>query len=222
MRVARSPLLLEVIREMGFRKAEDFYISIGSGKTSAPTVVNKILARLKAGEAVSEERQTTAAPRGRHAMPATASGDMGIEVEGISDVLVRLAKCCKPVPGTGFSVTSHSAAGSPSTATTAERPRPAQEPRDRFGTHLVGRFQSSRVPGRDRHRRVGSPSSARGLSRSFAESGVNIVSANCHMENQMVHDRFVVDVGDIDGLKGVISALRNVESVFDAYRVTPG
>jgi guanosine-3',5'-bis(diphosphate) 3'-pyrophosphohydrolase len=42
------------------------------------------------------------------------------------------------------------------------------------------------------------------------------------MENQMVHDRFVVDVGDIDGLKGVINGLRNVESVFDAYRVTPG
>jgi len=38
----------------------------------------------------------------------------------------------------------------------------------------------------------------------------------------MVHDRFVVDVGDIDSLKTVISALRNVESVFDAYRVTPG
>jgi hypothetical protein len=38
----------------------------------------------------------------------------------------------------------------------------------------------------------------------------------------MVHDTFVVDVGDIGSLKGVVNALRNVESVFDAYRVTPG
>ena len=35
-------------------------------------------------------------------------------------------------------------------------------------------------------------------------------------------DRFVVEVGDIDTLKTCISSLRQVESVFDAYRVTPG
>ncbi len=38
----------------------------------------------------------------------------------------------------------------------------------------------------------------------------------------MVNNRFVVEVGDIDSLKGVVNALRNIESVFDAYRVTPG
>ncbi len=221
-RVAGSPLLLEVIREMGFRKAEDFYISIGSGKTSAQTVVNKILARLKAGEAVSEERQTTAAPRGRRAIPATASGDMGIEVEGISDVLVRLAKCCKPVPGDG--ILGYISLGRGITIHRDDCPnaRALLKNPDRFtpvswaGSNRHGFRVEIAIDAWDRPRLL------EDLSRSFAESGVNIVSANCHMENQMVHDRFVVDVGDIDGLKGVISALRNVESVFDAYRVTPG
>ena len=50
------------------------------------------------------------------------------------------------------------------------------------------------------------------LSRAFAEDGVNIVSANCAMEDQMVHDRFTVEVGDIETLKSCISALRQVES----------
>ena len=221
-RVAGSPLLLEVIREMGFRKAEDFYISIGSGKTSAQTVVNKILARLKAGEAVSEERQTTAAPRGRRAMPATASGDMGIEVEGISDVLVRLAKCCKPVPGDG--ILGYISLGRGITIHRDDCPnaRALLKNPDRFtpvswaGANRHGFRVEIAIDAWDRPRLL------EDLSRSFAESGVNIVSANCHMENQMVHDRFVVDVGDIDGLKGVISALRNVDSMFDAYRVTPG
>ena len=207
---------------MGFRKAEDFYISIGSGKTSAQTVVNKILHRLKAGEAVSDERQTTAAPRGRRAMPATASGDMGIEVEGISDVLVRLAKCCKPVPGDailgyislGRGITIHRD-DCPNARALLKNP-------DRFtpvswaGANRHGFRVEIAIDAWDRPRLL------EDLSRSFAESGVNIVSANCHMENQMVHDRFVVDVGDIDGLKSVIAGLRNVESVFDAYRVTPG
>ncbi len=221
-RVAGSPLLLEVIREMGFRKAEDFYISIGSGKTSAQTVVNKILARLKAGEAVSEERQTTAAPRGRRAVVAEASGDMGIEVEGLSDVLVRLAKCCKPVPGDG--ILGYISLGRGITIHRDDCPnaRALLKNPDRFtpvswgGANRRGFRVEIAIDAWDRPRLL------EDLSRSFAESGVNIVSANCHMENQMVHDRFVVDVGDIESLKGVVNALRNVESVFDAYRVTPG
>ena len=38
----------------------------------------------------------------------------------------------------------------------------------------------------------------------------------------MVKNRFVVEVADTHGLKGAITRLRNIESVFDAYRVTPG
>ena len=37
--------------------------------------------------------------RGRRTPSATASSDLGIEIDGLADVLVRLAKCCKPVPG---------------------------------------------------------------------------------------------------------------------------
>mgnify|MGYP001187701216 CR=1 FL=1 len=51
-RLVGSSLLSEVIQEMGFKKADEFYISLGMGKTSVPTVVNKIIQRLKAGDAV--------------------------------------------------------------------------------------------------------------------------------------------------------------------------
>jgi GTP pyrophosphokinase len=37
----------------------------------------------------------------------------------------------------------------------------------------------------------------------------------------MVKNRFVVEVGDTEQLKQAITRLRNIESVFDAYRVTP-
>src|SRR5215207_9583792 len=50
-----SPLLADVIREMGFRKAEDFYIALGGAKVSPKVVVNKVLQRLKQGEAGVEE-----------------------------------------------------------------------------------------------------------------------------------------------------------------------
>ena len=38
----------------------------------------------------------------------------------------------------------------------------------------------------------------------------------------MVKNRFVVEVADTHTLKSAITRLRNIESVFDAYRVTPG
>ena len=221
-RVAGSPLLLEVIQEMGFKKADEFYISLGLQKTSVQVVVNKIMQRLKAGQAVVEDAPTGVEPRGRRPHTSTASSDLGIEIDGLADVLVRLAKCCKPVPGDpilgyislGRGITIHRE-DCPNAKALKKNP-------ERFTpvTWTGANQQSFRVEiaidAWDRSRLL------EDLSRAFAEAGVNIVSANASMEDQMVHDRFVVEVGDIETLKSCISSLRQVESVFDAYRVTPG
>ena len=49
----------------------------------------------------------------------------------------------------------------------------------------------------------------------------DILEARAPSCTPMVKNRFVVEVGDTAALKSCISKLRNVESVFDAYRVTP-
>jgi GTP pyrophosphokinase len=60
------------------------------------------------------------------------------------------------------------------------------------------------------------------MSRTFAEAGINIVEARCIVNHPMVKNRFVVEVGDTRVLDQTINRLRNIESVFDAYRITPG
>jgi GTP pyrophosphokinase len=60
------------------------------------------------------------------------------------------------------------------------------------------------------------------LSRTFSEAGVNILEARCSTKHPMVHNRFVVEVGDTTQIKAGIARLRQVEAVFDVYRVTPG
>ena len=57
---------------------------------------------------------------------------------------------------------------------------------------------------------------------SSPKAGANIVEARCLSNPPMVKNRFVVEVADTHSLKGAINRLRNTESVFDAYRVTPG
>ena len=187
---------------MGFKKADEFYISLGLEKTSVQVVVNKILHRLKAGQAVAEEAPPGARRRAA-ARPhsATASSDLGIEIDGLADVLVRLAKCCKPVPGDpilgyislGRGITIHRE-DCPNAQGAEEEPRAVHA-----GPWGGANQQSFRVEiavdAWDRVRLL------EDLSRAFAESGVNIISANCAMEDQMVHDRFTVEVGDVETLK---------------------
>src|SRR5436853_1654201 len=90
-----SATLAQVIRDSGFKKAEDFYLALGSGKLQAGAIVNKVVQRLKT-EQVAEEAPVVKAPRERSAVSSSA---MGVVVQGVDDVLVRLAKCCTPVPG---------------------------------------------------------------------------------------------------------------------------
>ena len=49
-----SSVLASVIREMGFKKAEDFYLALGAGKIGTGQVVNKVLHSLKTDEVPQE------------------------------------------------------------------------------------------------------------------------------------------------------------------------
>ena len=61
-KIAGSPLLADVIREMGFRKGDDFYIALGQAKISAKVVTKKVMQRLQAGRVgrrADERRRAT-------------------------------------------------------------------------------------------------------------------------------------------------------------------
>src|SRR5512133_267527 len=85
-----SSTLAQVIRETGFKKAEDFYLALGSGKLQPGAIVNKVVQRLKTEQVVEEAPVITKAPREREAI---SGSEMGVVVQGVSDVLIRLAKC---------------------------------------------------------------------------------------------------------------------------------
>ncbi|MHB8242018.1 MAG: RelA/SpoT family protein [Solirubrobacteraceae bacterium] len=223
-KITGSALLADVIREVGYRKADDFYIALGAAKISPKLVVSKLLQRLKQGE--SADGEDTAADllrvgRARR-RPTKSSGQYGIRVEGVEDVMLRLAKCCRPVPGDeilgyislGRGITIHRE-DCPNAGRLRESP-------ERFanvaweGDQSTGFIVEIQIDAWDRHRLL------EDLSRAFSESGSNIMEARCLSMGPMVKNRFVVEVADTHALKGAITRLRNIESVFDAYRVTPG
>ena len=59
------------------------------------------------------------------------------------------------------------------------------------------------------------------VARTFAEHGANIVAYGGVVEDQMAKNWYVAEVGDVKALRSLLTALRGVDAVFDAYRVTP-
>jgi GTP diphosphokinase / guanosine-3',5'-bis(diphosphate) 3'-diphosphatase len=221
-KLAGSPLLADVIREMGFRKGEEFYIALGQAKISPKTVTSKLMHRLKEGEGV--EPATAAAElleRRETPKKTSASSTFGIKVQGVDDVMLRLAKCCRPVPGDpivgyislGKGITIHHQS-CPNAQALMRNPERFTKVAWEGDTSAPFRVELQ-VDGWDRHRLL------EDLSRTFAETGINILEARCTVVHPMVKNRFVVEVGDTASLKTAITRLRNIESVFDAYRVTP-
>ncbi len=220
-KVAGSPLLADVIREMGFRKATDFYIALGQDKVSTKTAANKLMQRLKAGEAVEEAPADPGRGREDRARRTKDASNYGITVKGVDSVAVRLAKCCRPVPGDeiagyvslGRGITIHRA--------DCKNVKALKKAPERFvqvgweGENKASYKVELQIDAYDRTRLL------EDLSRTFSEAGINIIGAACTTNHPMVKNRFVVEVGDTEQLKQCISRLRNVESVFDAYRITP-
>ena len=59
------------------------------------------------------------------------------------------------------------------------------------------------------------------VARTFAEHGANIVSYGGVVEDQLARNWYTAEVGDIASLRSLLTSLRSVDAVFDAYRVTP-
>src|SRR3954468_13604698 len=214
-----SSTLAQVIRETGFKKAEDFYLALGSGKLQPGGVVNKVVQRLKTEQVAEEAPVVIKAPKARQTVSGT---ELGVVVPGVSDVLVRLAKCCTPVPGDpivgyislGKGITIHrdDCPNVKALRRSPERFTPVSW--DGATTSSSFRVQIA-VDSWDRPRLL------EDVARTFAEHGANIVSYGGVVEDQLAKNWYTAEVGDVKGLRTLLTALRNLDAVFDAYRVTP-
>jgi GTP pyrophosphokinase len=213
-----SAVLAQVIRDSGYKKAEDFYVALGSGKLQPGAIVNKVIQRLKTDQVAEEAPVITKAPKAREAV---SGSDMGVVVQGVDDVLVRLAKCCTPVPGDpivgyislGKGITIHRGDCPNVKALRRQPERFTPVEWDGGGTKSF-RVQIA-VSSWDRPRLL------EDVARTFAEYGANIVSYGGVVEDQLAKNWYTVEVGDIQSLRSLLNSLRAVDAVFDAYRVTP-
>ena len=149
-------------------------------------------------------------------------GSLGIVVQGVDDVLLRLAKCCTPVPGDdirgyislGRGITIHRA-DCPNVKALMRNPERFTPVEWEGSARSSFRVQIA-VEAWDRARLL------EDVGRTFSEHGANIVAYGGTVEDGMAKNWYTAELGDVDDLRSLLSALRHLEGVFDAYRVTPG
>ncbi len=209
-----------VAKEMTFDKAETLFRNIGTHKISAHQVFTKILKKLNQQD--SQPKEMTL--EDIHQKEEIRKPGSGINVKGIDGVLLFMAKCCNPVPGDkiigyitrgrGISVHREDCTNIKSLLQN-ERSRIIEVNWDKnaplkFNVEIE-------IEALDRTKLL------KDITNLISEYDLNIVSATggTQKKNGFAKFKFTIEVSNKYILKDVINNLRNIDSVYDVYRVLP-
>jgi GTP diphosphokinase / guanosine-3',5'-bis(diphosphate) 3'-diphosphatase len=218
-RLTQGGTLAAVASEMRFTGLDALYAAVGSGQTSAAAVVTRLQADLGAEE--QEDDDDFALERAvRPARPLPSS--RGVVVKGVDDVWVKLARCCTPVPRDpiiGFVTRGHGVsvhrADCPNAADLRRHANRLLEVE--WDTSGPSSFAVTiQVEALDRTKLL------RDITEVLSDHHVNIVSATVATGRDRVATlRFTFELAEISHLAHVLSSVKRVEGVFDAFRVVP-
>jgi len=219
--VLAGPELAEVAASMNYHDPDTLYAAVGEHHVSARAVVGRVVKALEKLEPDAEVEAEIVRSR----RPRRDTGTVGVHVEGLDDMMVRLSRCCTPVPpdeimgfvtrGRGISVHRSDCANAVSlTADQADRLIDVDWDRDSSGHFVV----SVEIKALDRPRLL------RDIFGVLADNHVNVLATSTATSgvDRVATMRFEFEIGDPTHLEAMLRLLREVDSVYDVHRVVPG
>ena len=216
-RLMAADELVKLAGELRFPDVEGLYAAVGTNHVSAQSVVEKLTAAVNHEENDEHEFQLpTPRTSGR-----TRSNDAGVLVKGDGDVLVKLARCCTPVPGdpiigfvtrgSGVSVHRNDCKNVEQLMLEPERLMDVSWAPTSKTLFLV----QIQIEALDRGGLLSD------VTRVLSEHHVNILAASVSTRSDRVAlSRFVFEMGDSQLLEHLLNAVRRIEAVYDVYRVS--
>ena len=213
-------LFEEVAREMNFDKADTLFRSIGSHKASAHQVFTKIIKKLNQTE--DKKELTIEDIRQKETEKKKGSG---INVKGMEEVLVTIARCCNPVPGDkivgyitrGKGISVHRIdCTNVNTLMSKENERFIEV---NWDSKAPNKFNAEiQIEALDRTKLL------RDITNVIGEYDLNILSAHSLKMDKAGHIkfRFLIEINNKYILKDVINNIRQIDSVYDTFRILPG
>jgi GTP diphosphokinase / guanosine-3',5'-bis(diphosphate) 3'-diphosphatase len=224
-----GPVLDAVAQQLGYPDTAALYVGIGEGHVSATGISQRIARELRGGDF---EEQLPAEPTrnrpSRERRRSRARESVGVHVEGLDDVMVRLSRCCTPVPGDeivgfvtrgrGVSVHRSDCANSNSLKAGAAGRMIEVEWDGSLRTSDKRAFVVSiMIEALDRARLLAD------VARALSDNHVNVLQCSTHTgADRVARQKFEFELADPSHLESVLREVRKVESVFDAYRMLPG
>ena len=209
--------LLELAHEMRYPDISALYSAVGDGHISAASVIEKLIVAMGVEDS-HPEASLESIPTGK---PISKRSSNSIEVEGVGDVLVKLARCCTPVPGdpimgfvtrgSGISVHREDCIN----ATDLQKFQSDRVVRVKWLAGAASIFLVNiQVEALDRSRLLAD------VTRALSEQHVNILSASVSTsKDRTAISKFTFEMADATHLDSVLSAVRQVEGVYDVYRL---
>jgi len=218
-RLANSPVMLKVAEGLNYSDLEALHAAVGQNHVSAQSVAQRVARELRGGDHEVQLPSTARQPR----RGAGTRRGIGVHVEGLDDVMVRLSRCCTPVPGDeiigfvtrgrGVSVHRSDCANAGALAS-GDVGRMIEVEWDRDGT---GSFVAAvELKALDRTR-LGVD-----VWKVISDNHLNILrSDSLTGADRVSRMRFEFELADPAHLDSLLSALKRIDSVYDAYRVLP-
>jgi GTP diphosphokinase / guanosine-3',5'-bis(diphosphate) 3'-diphosphatase len=211
----------EVAKEMNFEKAEVLFRNIGSHKVSAHQVFTKVVKKLNQDETLVKKDITVEDIHQKQVLKKTGSG---IKVKGMDGMLVTTAKCCTPVPGdniTGYITRGRGISIHRTDCTNLSTLSCNEDNRFievSWDSNAPFKFSVEiEVDAIDRTKLL------RDITNTISEYDINITSATALKQKMdgFAKFRFLIEVSNKYILKDLINNLRQIDSVYDAFRVLP-
>jgi GTP diphosphokinase / guanosine-3',5'-bis(diphosphate) 3'-diphosphatase len=210
--------LVALAQEMRYADVSALYAAVGDGHVAAATVVQRLVASIGGEDSAEEDMAEATIPTSAR---RSRVGESGVVVRGVEDVWVKLAKCCTPVPGDpvvgfvtrGSGVSVHRTDCSNITDLQTQPDRILEvEWAPSAGSVFLVQIQ---VEALDRNRLLSD------ITRVLSDHHVNILAATVQTSRDRVAlSRFTFEMADPAHMDHVLAAVRRVEGVFDAYRMT--
>ncbi len=221
-KIAAGAVLDDVAADLNYADLDALHAAGGESHVSAKSVAARVVRVLQGGDPAQEEQLPTTALRPRR--PKRQQPSAGVHVEGLDGVMVRLSRCCTPVPGDeimgfvtrgrGVSVHRSDCANAVSlSAGQGGRLIEVEWDADRSGMFVA----SLEVKAYDRAKLL------RDVSTALADHHVNVLACQSTTSNDRISKmRFDFELGDAGHLDAVLRTVKSIDSVYDAYRVLPG
>ena len=221
-RVMASGTLSEVAQGLSYKDTDHLFRAVGEGHLAAQTVAHQVLNELTELEDEEVSEPTTDGELLGSPIRIGSAGGEDVEVEGDSSMLVKLARCCTPVPGDnivgfvtrGRGVSVHRA--DCSNVVDLERDPDRFVPVDWSGDVSASFLVSIQIEALDRKHLL------RDITSVLGDLHISITSAQvATRKDRIALLRFSFELSDPTHLEEALRGIRGVNGVYDAYRMVP-